>query len=95
MQEFVDIDERGYFFLEQETFIRVSIVIQSTYFEITVNDYWTIIYEFRMSSERIANLRIKGALVTELVNMLPPQAEKRDLPQGRGGGPKRRPVVQF
>ncbi|CAO4384438.1 unnamed protein product [Caenorhabditis nigoni] len=70
-----DIEERRYFFLEQETFIRVSIVIHDTYFEITVNDYWTKLYEFRMSPERIANLRIKGALVTELVDMLPPQEE--------------------
>ncbi|ULU08423.1 hypothetical protein L3Y34_019542 [Caenorhabditis briggsae] len=47
-----DIEERRYFFLEQETFIRVSIVIHSTYFEITVNNYWTKLYEFRMSPER-------------------------------------------
>ncbi|CAS01194.1 Protein CBG26755 [Caenorhabditis briggsae] len=70
-----DIEEQRYFFLEQENFIRVSIVIHSTYFGITVNNYWTKLYEFRMSPERIANLRIKGAPVTELVNLLPPYTE--------------------
>uniref|UniRef100_A0A1I7TGJ2 AAA_12 domain-containing protein n=1 Tax=Caenorhabditis tropicalis TaxID=1561998 RepID=A0A1I7TGJ2_9PELO len=32
-----DIEERRYFFLEKEAFIRISI----TFFEITFNDFWT------------------------------------------------------
>ncbi|CAL2031763.1 unnamed protein product [Caenorhabditis brenneri] len=63
-----DLEERRYFFLEKETFIRVSIVV-------TVNDYWTKLYEHRMDYESIRSVRVKGKINMDLLDVFQPELE--------------------